>query len=143
MNEKEIQAAIYHGMNLRQRVLTLPNVGLWTWECDLLSVTKTMYCDEYEIKTSRGDFKADFYKHKWKMMGNTDWSRGANRFWYVCPPGLIKADDVQIFAGLIYVDETNCAKVIKKAKLRHRVKLTAKQVLTLAHKLDYRYWHQR
>lgn len=45
-----------------------------------------------------------------------------NRFYYACPAGLIKVDEVPRYAGLIWVDENGNAKEVKKAPLLHKVK---------------------
>lgn len=45
-----------------------------------------------------------------------------NRFYYACPAGLIKEDDLPGYAGLIWVDDKGAAKVIKKAPLLHKLK---------------------
>lgn len=45
-----------------------------------------------------------------------------NRFYYACPTGLIKEDDLPGYAGLIWVDDNGAAKVIKKAPLLHKLK---------------------
>ena len=44
-----------------------------------------------------------------------------NYFYYVCPKGLIKLNEIQQFAGLIYVHD-NHLEIIKKAKILHRFK---------------------
>lgn len=50
----------------------------------------------YEIKVSRGDFKSD---KKW-----TEYLAFCNQFYFVCPKGMIKLDELPPEIGLIYAD---------------------------------------
>lgn len=60
----------------------------------------------YEIKTSRSDFKSD--KKWWKYLTLCD------QFYFVCPFGMIKANELPDEAGLIYV--TKNGKRLRKVK---------------------------
>jgi len=89
------------------------------WECDLFEITDAGYFREYEVKLSRGDFKADadkrFDRHgfcqngRWGVletrMKHDDLAkgdpRGPSRFWYVTPAGLIAHGELPKWAGLI------------------------------------------
>ena len=90
-------------------------------EQDVLSILKSGYVAEYEVKVSRSDFKADAKKSKWKSYALKIERHMPNYFSYVCPPGMIKEYEVQSFAGLIYAHD-NHLEVIKKAKILHRFK---------------------
>lgn len=87
------------------------------WECDVWRLTKSRFTEEYEIKLSVADFKADARKakdlwnwnevekkydrsasHKHQQLSNGE---GPNRFWYVAPEG-IGIDEVPEWAGLIH-----------------------------------------
>ncbi len=137
MKERDIARVLFHHVQQKQHAYCcssthcVPNVG----ECDFLSITKSGFLHEYEIKTSLADFKADFRnkpdKHK-RMKGvpvsfgryrrdeKLDLVRAedgkyifdegqeiqkpfVNYFWFVCPEGLIKEDEVPDYAGLIYI----------------------------------------
>lgn len=125
------------------------NAFVYYWECDLFIVTKSGYGVEFEIKLSRSDFKKDFTK---KMKHDT-LSTGKcikefwggekkeitldrpNRFYYVCPEGLIKPDEVPEYAGLIYfkmIYEYPCSsdvKIIKNSKFIHKEKINYENIL--------------
>lgn len=67
----------------------------------------------FEFKVSRADFLAD---KKWRQ-----YLKYCNRFYFLCPPGIIKKDEVDSGAGLIYVGikgEWQDFKLIKRAKHR-------------------------
>jgi len=71
------------------------------WECDVLAITKAGYAVEYELKTTRSDFKADFKKPKHKLFKKGQGGQ-VSRFWFVVPEGLVGKDEVPSYAGLMY-----------------------------------------
>lgn len=82
-----------------------PNIHLKHFECDILELTKAGYLYEYEIKTSKSDFKNDAKKKSWHG-SKYDLIKAGNRtnyFYYIVPEGLLNADDIPEFAGLIWV----------------------------------------
>ena len=90
----------------RQQNKVFPNVFLGHFEADILEITKAGYSYEYEVKVSRADFKKDVEKRKYDVK-KYDLLTGCERvnyFSYVVPEGLISADEVPEFAGLIYVN---------------------------------------
>ena len=91
------------------------------WECDVLSITKSGYATEYEIKISRSDFKADFKKPK-----HRGFEKGIGgmicRFWYVVPNGMITADEVPEYAGLMYCHKKGDKRWIEPVKYPTRLK---------------------
>lgn len=104
-------------------------------ELDVISVNKSCYVNEFEVKVSRADFKADAKKGKW-------WTYNAalngsavampyapNYFTYVCPEGLIKEDDLKTYQGLIYIVDGQPV-VIRKPKLIHKHKHDIVKLLT-------------
>lgn len=100
------------------------------WEIDVLSLNKSDYLTEFEVKVSRSDFKADAKKKKWKFYHNTnEWLKVANYFYYACPKGLILETELPPFAGLIYVSNGGI-EVVKKAPLNHKHKHDRNKVLT-------------
>ena len=90
-------------------------------EADVLSILKSGYITEFEVKISRSDFKADAKKHKWKHYELRIKNSIPNYFYYVCPENLIDKSEIQSYAGLIYVSMEGL-KIIKKAKILHRHK---------------------
>lgn len=119
--------------------------GMGLQECDVLSISKSNYIYEYEIKISRGDFKKDFTKKKHEHIINEKFTRKrkgetqyntANYFFYVVPFGLIAEEEVPEYAGLIYFNEDLSFDVIKKAKLLHKTKATDSFIRKVAHNLS-------
>jgi hypothetical protein len=65
----------------------------------------------YEIKVARGDFLQD---KKWR-----GYLPFCNEFYWVCPKGLIKEDEVEEDCGLIYIyPDSWVTRIVKKAKYR-------------------------
>lgn len=100
-------------------------------ECDVLSLSRSGYLSEYEVKISRSDFlidrrkkKTQFYQNR--IIGHTPLP---NFFYYVCPKDLIKVEELPDYAGLIYVDEENLIG-IKTAPLMHKGKHDKIKILT-------------
>lgn len=127
---KELQKAICKEEVLKGN-LPCENVSnvFYCSEADVVSILKSGYVSEYEVKISRSDFKADSKKQKWKYFHLRIETGIPNYFYYVCPDGLIKKDEIQDFAGLIYVNNGTCS-VIKKAKILHRYKHNLTRLLT-------------
>ena len=86
--ERDVQAALMTWvMDDKHHAFAIPNsqsVLSWTWEADLLSVTRAGLFHEYEIKLNKSDYKRDFskrYKHKC-LKSRSGW-RIPCYFWYV------------------------------------------------------------
>lgn len=123
MTEKEIIPIINRGI-LSAPKYTMNNLKVYLgWESDCLYITQNMIAYEVEIKVSRSDFKRDFKKQKkhfalsraTKMHINNI----PNYFYYACPDGLIKKEEVPEYAGLIYVYENTGMSFIKAAPKLH------------------------
>lgn len=89
------------------------------FECDVFELTASGFFREYEIKTSRSDFKADGRKlksngewtdgHGWRRLPDRVKHEelaggsllGPSRFYFVTPVGLIERSDLPKWAGLI------------------------------------------
>lgn len=83
------------------------------WECDVFELTEAGYWREYEIKTSRADFRKDAEKervrrsvvrNKHDLLAAGD-TAGPCQFWFVCPAGLIPVVEVPEWSGLIEVTD--------------------------------------
>lgn len=80
--EKVLQAAVMAwAMNEKQHRVVVPNSTLFSWEADLISVTRAGLVHEYEMKCTAADFKRDAGKDKHVFL-----QRGVSSpayFWYV------------------------------------------------------------
>jgi hypothetical protein len=72
-------------------------IDFWALECTPRRANQAI---AYEIKVSRADFLRDVRRPA-KQRGALLYS---NEFFYVSPAGVIKAEEVPIFAGLIEID---------------------------------------
>lgn len=72
----------------------------------------------YEVKVSRSDFLRD-RRHPWKHDLALELS---HRFYYACPAGLVRPDEVPEQAGLLYVHPRLRARVAKPAPVREEVR---------------------
>lgn len=147
LNSRLIQARIFHSVRSSCR-LAMPNYTPDRWfECDVWAVTKAGYGVEYEIKLSRGDYRADATKaHRSKyrrivepetgmprlerIPGNSKHSLlaarspvGPSRFWFVVPKGMVQPEEVPEWAGLMWASpwfELPTIQQIKRAPILHR-----------------------
>lgn len=160
MKTLEIQERLIKDLCKRVFKYFLTNTHALLSEADVLGVSSTGYIYEYEVKISRSDFKAEFRnkidKHKrlstreshkvydiripgsLKLSGEKEIRiHIPNRFFFACPEGLIKPEEVPEYAGLVYVYPYD-VKVIKKAPLLHKIKVNSKLIEYLAHSLSFR-----
>jgi hypothetical protein len=166
-NEKTIQKNLEKRFDSGNIKYTVGNLYLFKddWETDFLVVQKSGYCYEIEIKISRSDFFNDFKKKNKHLILNegvymkkkyryhtdpetkkriseqyydpTEWKFRPNKFYYCVPEGLIKADEVPDYAGLMYVNSYGTVTTIKEAKFLHKEKLDL--IKKLCDKFYY-YW---
>ena len=99
------------------------------YECDVLSLNKSGYLTEFEVKISRSDFRAEFKKRKFLFYqkGYSVFNM-PNKFYFCVPVGLVSAGEVPEFAGLIYVSDI--IEIIKPAKFLHKQLLKKERILT-------------
>ena len=88
-DEARIQYSLFNELYKRGQRIILPNIS-WSylrWEADLISVTKSGFLHEYEIKISLSDFKNDFKKKKHNTLrrNHPNMIGVPNYFWYVAP----------------------------------------------------------
>lgn len=153
INECTIQNRLYKEASyIGQHKYICPSVYLYRWESDLISVTKSGFVHEYEIKCSKADYKADFkkdekhniLKYRPGDMFNTDTGKRPNYFWYVSESNII--DTVPEYAGLIHVEQIGknmVLKTIKKAPRLHIDKISNYQKIKLLTSIYYRFWPLR
>lgn len=160
MTSANIQQAVCKYL-IRPDVVVFTTNMSWHWpfEMDIISVSKTSYLTEYEIKVSRSDFKADFKKSISVHYGSQnriscvdevlkhDWYAGIslpdfyehrkpNRYYFVTPFGMISPDEVPKHAGWIEVSISRDGHFIptirKKAPQLHKRKLAYQIILKIA-----------
>lgn len=129
----------------------MENLNVYSWESDVLKITKSGYAYEFEIKISRTDFKNDF-KHKKKKHTLLESKESSfkipNYFYYVVPEGLVSEKEIPEYAGLIYVLGNTIGdgriyyqfQEIKKAPKLHSNKIDENS-LNLIDKFYYNYIH--
>ena len=123
MTTRRVQKALEKYIKIRGPKLFINNIYFYEdWESDLIEVDSSDYMKEYEVKVSRSDFRADFEK-KLKHYQLTNGLYGPNQFYYVCPKGMLTADEIPDYAGLLTVNDKNWVQVIKPAPLLHKNKI--------------------
>lgn len=126
---KKIQEAICKYIILKGHEAVCENFG-YNWEMDVASLSKSGMLHEYEVKISRSDFLAD---KKQKSTKFTHYEMRNDRtcphfFYYVCPEGLIKKDEIPIWAGLYYYSEGEIW-LVKNCKKLHGTSIGIEKVL--------------
>lgn len=112
ITSKDIQSFILkHWLQEHHNPYTVANFSSGGYgEADVLAISRAGIATEFEIKMSRSDFFADFKKPKHKyfqrenLKGNLQslYIKLPNKFYFACPKGLIKPQEVPEYAGLIY-----------------------------------------
>lgn len=146
MKEYEIQEHLYRYLRMNNRRIVVPNSTIYGWEADMISLTRAMLADEYEIKTNLRDYKRDLHKKKFKR---NNWNKQPrkrvhnmpNRFWYVYNGFDIKK--FKPFAGYIMVHDSGKCEVLKKAPLIHSVKVNNTHVKKFLVSMSFKYWNIR
>lgn len=126
---KDIQKAVAKYLIGIGHEAVCENFGHNIFEMDVATISKSGMLHEFEVKISRSDFISD--KKKQSRSGIAKFERYAmankidfgcpNYFYYVCPEGLIKKDEIPFFAGLYYYDKNGELRIISKAKKLHGV----------------------
>jgi hypothetical protein len=164
LTERQVQNALYIHCAIKNHELIVPNSCLFAWESDVVSVLKSGFICEFEIKISRADFKADTKKRRTEILVNPHrqrdlWGGGVevlaphsrpNYFYYAVPAGLIAAEEVPAYAGLLYVHRmpdsaelVSTMREIKPAQRIHNDKMNDWQRHQLMRAVNVRYWRQR
>ena len=121
------------------------------WESDCISITKALMYTEYEIKTSKSDFRSDFRKVSSKYGNGINehayyqgdqfrkWRREEiprpKYFYFVTPKDLLDLSEIPDHCGLLELG-TYKLKVKKKAPLLKSKKLSSRQFYNLATKVS-------
>lgn len=111
-----------------RRNLTMPHFTPqgW-WECDLYEMTASGHWREYEVKTSRSDFNADFRKKadKHELLSNLKAGRGPREFWFATPKGMIDLEEVPDYAGLVELSVSPYGKYVREKLVKRPKKRMA------------------
>jgi hypothetical protein len=127
MNEAHIQTLLFRYLQDKGHSFIAPNCCALGYEADLLSVPDSGFCYEYEIKTTRADFKADAakrnkhdsYSNAGNMRSLSRARRAPARFYYVVPAHLVEPAEVPVHSGLMFVLENGTIETIKQAPWLH------------------------
>jgi len=125
----------------------LCNSYVFGWESDFFAISKSKYCIEVEIKISKSDFKADFYKTTKQGINKHDYLKDKNKFhkpnkfYFSFPSGLIDINSIPPHYGIIECYDKGYCKIIRPAKFLHKEKLFKSNVFlkSLMNKFYYRY----
>lgn len=116
---KKIQKALCESLAKMGHQALCENFDYMVSEMDVASLSKSGLIHEFEVKISRADFKADkkkTLKFKYYEMRHEPYC--PNYFYYVCPEGLIKKEEIPDYAGLYYYSKEGLWKE-KNAKRLH------------------------
>ena len=143
MTECDIQAVLGCRYGVDKGQIVIPNVLLGSYEADFITITKSDYLIEVEIKISISDFRADFKKKHYHDCPKV------NALYYAFSTELYEKHKEEIDescekvgAGIILIAEKKLPKwdsyyldgIAKKPKLRKAKPLTADQKYYLSQK---------
>lgn len=155
MTECDIQAELGCHYGVEKGQIVVPNVLLGSYEADFITITKSDYLIEVEIKISISDFRADFKKKHYHDCPEV------NALYYALPKELYEKHKEEVNescdkvgAGIILIAEKKLPKwnsyyldgIAKKPKLRKAKPLTVWQMLNFARLGCLRWppiWHHR
>ena len=157
--EGRIQEVLYRELSKRGHEPIIPNIEMLSGEADLVSITKAGFVNEFEIKISRSDFKADRKKQA-KHMRYADVLTGDStgvfqhahrlsaptQFWYAVPAGLVNEGEVPPHAGLMYVGMNDGfwrLRTVRRAPRLHSERVPEHDMRAIARSFMFRYWSQR
>lgn len=159
LTAKRIQTILHRHFYAASEIIIPRFTPKGWWECDLWRLTKAGIVDEYEIKLSVADFRADATKEmrsrmkfnhetlKWDewpsknkhaILAGSD--EGPNRFWFVMPEEVADKVAIPAFAGLISLRGWGGVDVRARAPKRHGRKWDGDK-LKLLMTFYHRYWH--
>lgn len=163
--ESQIQQLISDEYCIKKRhELSVPNITTCHdfWEADLLSLTKTYFLHEFEIKTTRSDWAKEKrlienqsdegckFRRATVLLNqhnrNDDCGNSPNYFWLCAPSGVIKEDEIPEYAGLIEVYEFRKKQRImvkKNAPRLHNGKASDKVMFSMMRSLNFKFWNTK
>lgn len=144
ITERYIQTVMMGYVMYKKHHAAVPNnTTMFHWEADLISLAKSNFSHEYEIKLNIKDYKADF-KKLWKHQNLSQRLRPAylpNYFWYVTYDFDI---DPPEYAGWISITTDDKKPYVRRQAPRlHNQKASQKQkdsmMISLSHQLRQEY----
>lgn len=128
LSEQKVQKKLSRKLIKKSHKCVVPNPTFFGAESDLVSVTKSDFVIEYEIKTSRQNFRSEMRayemvggsygkdaeyksyswskrkKHRWMKKKSEGKHSGSisvpNRFYLVCPKGMVEESEIPDLWGL-------------------------------------------
>lgn len=166
LTETAVQDALSIEMEARGHGLIVPNTTLYSWEADLITVTKAGRVYEYEIKVDKHDYRNELKAAKEMPRGSIcKWIRHMvlrqaqetgqvhprhgcpNYFWFVVPMHFVDEMGSLDYAGLIVPKVGDSGRIhlttARKAPKLHSDKISDGQRHKLSMGLHYRYWRMR
>jgi hypothetical protein len=160
LTEKIIQRRLFEFYCKLDHKLVVPNIFLHYSEADLITVQKSGYVNEIEIKLNKADLKRDFKKRKHKYFNEAVslkkqkgrcltsryLSHMPNYFWFAFPLSVLPVIDFEIpdYYGLITIREDDFQgwpNVYRRAKIMHKQKVSNKQIAQIARSLMFKMWN--
>lgn len=155
MTEKESQERLFEFFLMKHYNFICPNTYVLGHESDLVSVTKSGFIHEIEIKSSRNDLlnelsgRNKIKQRKHKAMANIKSSMTTyththipNYFWFAFSKKIYKKQEIPIYAGILSIKKDD-VKIVKKAIRLHKSKLSIKKMEYISRGLMLRYWRKR
>lgn len=113
------------------------------YEADFIAINRNDYLLEFEVKTSRADFLADFKNKQAKHWALAEGRLHTNRMSFVCPENMIDPSELLDIYGLYYV-RPNFGKPVlcevRKPKLLHKRKVSKDLKIKILRSLMYRHF---
>jgi len=147
-DEAKIQYGLHEYLIKKGHEYVIPNVS-WSWlywEADIISITKSFYMYEFEVKDRLAEFKNDFKKIKhYDLKRGKESARLPSYFSYVAPESAVPLC-LPDYAGLIivcmegrYGHELSFEEIKKPTKI-HGLKQTESSVNKMLRTLMWKYW---
>lgn len=134
MSESRVFKRLYRRLHAIGEHRIMVNNFVWPGygECDVISITEAGYVYEFEIKTSRADFKAELRnkqeKHQ-RFLGGF----GPNYFYFVTDERFIGPEELPPNMGLMLISD-----VVVRAKAAHKNKADLDLLKLIANRLTDR-----
>lgn len=154
--ESDVIKGVYNWLSGKKHKVVCPNVKLFNWESDVISLSSVEMIYEFEVKLSKEDFKRDFDKPKhlhfsgegetFEVDGETRHYVDRNipsKFYFVFPEGMVPPEDVPDYAGILHYDyhpmtDMHVLQEIRPAKEFHRDRAKPEHYVHLAKSLAHK-----